>query len=153
MRRTWENGLCALASTADAQLKQHPAIRGLELYNSRIALDAQIGGVQPMRPRLRRPAKDRSCGRQNIWGKRHGLGAIEVEIGQAVRRGPELDANILAAPVKEARRRGFVDNALLPVAIDGFFLLEWDRHWIPTTPDVEKRYVEDSCHGFDRCVT
>ena len=82
------------------------------------------------------------CGRQDVWGNRDGLGAIEVDVGQAMRRGAELDADILRAAVKEAWCRRFIDDAFLPVPIEGRFLLEGYRYRVPTTPNVVKRDVD-----------
>jgi hypothetical protein len=81
-----------------------------------------------MRCPLSCSAENRPCGRQDVWGNRHGLGAIEVEVGQAARRGAELDADILRAAVKEAWCRRFIDDAVLPVPIEGRFLLEGYRY-------------------------
>ena len=99
-----------------------------------------------MRRRGGLPAKDRAGLWQYVRREFDGLPAVEVDIGQAVRRRAENDADVLRLAVEISGQVRLADHALLPACISRDFRFERQRQRIPAARDIGLCGLQGSAH-------
>src|SRR5262249_13846372 len=110
-----------LAATADLQLKHHGAARRVfKLQASLVDALGQRSGVEPVRAPLRRAPEDVVALRQQHGTDRHRLGAVEIDVGEAVADRAQLDANVHVRAVESLGNPLAVEPTLLPLGSDRF---------------------------------
>src|SRR5262249_4072483 len=135
-------GLRTLAAP-DAQLDQHalPATVGpapwiMKLQDRAVYLAGKPGFVEPMRGAAGCAAEHCSRSWQCYWCQCNGFTAIQVDIGQALRRRAEDDADIGRRAVEEIRDIAVIDDAQLPRVINGPLRPIRDRDRIPAAGNI-----------------
>ena len=100
---------------ADPQLEQHGFRYGVCKPNLGLGLGlCESCNVKVVRSWLRRSAEDRASLREQVSRKLHRLQAVQVDIGQPLRRGAEDYADVLRLAVEVLRRIIRTDAERLP---------------------------------------